>query len=76
MYLTIVYIVLTNEPPTEKPRAFNPEPDLVLVSPKSKTKTHPYIDSDSDVDVDVDADSDAMLTRKKADKGRAKAIDG
>ena len=72
-----MYILLTSKPPTERPRAIDPEPDQTLASPKRKPKNHPHVDLDVDIDVYADSDSgpDAIVTRKKADKGKAKAID-
>ena len=60
-----------NKLPTEKPRAVNCEPEPTLVA--RKCNTNPYIDFDSDDD--ADADFNTLFTRKKVDKGKAKAID-
>ena len=72
-----MYILLTSKPPTEKPKAIEPDPNLTLVSSKHKCKKQPYIDLDSDIDVPPDANSgsDAIITQKKADKDKAKVID-
>ena len=72
-----MYILLTSKLPTEKPKAIEPDPNLTLVSSKHKRKKQPYVDLDSDIDVPPDANSgsDAIITQKKADKDKAKAID-
>ena len=72
-----MYILLTSKLPTEKPKAIEPDPDLTLVSSKHKCKKQPYIDLDSDIDGPPNADSgsNAIITWKKADKDKAKAID-
>ena len=69
--------MLTSKLPTEKLKAIKPDPDLTLVSSKCKCKKQPYIDLDSDIDVPPNADSgsDTIITWKKADKDKAKAID-
>ena len=82
MYLTIVYLFLIDRSPTEEPRP-EPEPELVPVThkpnpkPKTKPKTKPkartYMDSDSGFD--AEANTNAAVALKKADKGKAKAID-
>ena len=78
-YLTIVYIVLTNKPPTEKPRAVTPALVLVLVPPKPKPKPKMllFMDSDSDLDLNSDSNSsaNAAVSLKKLDKGKGKATD-
>ena len=79
MYLTIMYIVLTNKLPTEKPRTVSPEPDASpKPKPKSKPKPTPKPPQDIDMDLDINRDSDAefeaTFTRNKTAKGKAKAI--
>ena len=80
-FLTIMHILLTNELSAEKPRAVDPGPDLTLVSPTPKaktpkTKTNPFTNYGPDADSDSDSDSyfSTMFNRKKADKGKVKAI--
>jgi hypothetical protein len=58
--------------PTEKPRAVDPEPDLVLASPTPKTKTS--ADTNYNSDADADADFNTAFTCKKSNKGKSKAI--
>ena len=72
-----MYILLTSKLPTEKPKAIEPDPNLTLVSSKHKCKKQPYVNLDSDIDVPPNANSgsDAIITWKKADKDKAKAID-
>jgi hypothetical protein len=57
----------TDKAPTENPRAVNPESEPVTPEPKPDTDT----DSGDNVDLDVDA----MVTLKKVDKGKGKAVD-
>ena len=75
--LCIIYILLTSKLPIEKLRAIKPNPDLTLVSSKCKCKKQPYVDLDLDIDVPPDANSgsNTIITQKKADKGKANAID-
>ena len=49
--------------------------ELVPVTHKPKRKAHTYMDSDSDVDYKAEANADAIVTPRKADKGKAKAVD-
>ena len=68
-YITIVYIVPTNKPPTEKPRAVTRALALVPVAPKPKPRAPPSIDSNPDFD------ADATVSLTNLDKGKGKAID-
>ena len=72
-----MYILLTSKLPTEKQKAHKPDPNLTLVSSKHKCKKQPYVDLDLDIDVPANANSGsgAIITQKKADKGKAKVID-
>jgi hypothetical protein len=58
---------LTDKAPTENPRAVNPKLEPVTPEPKPNTDTN----SGDNVNIDVDT----MVTLKKVDKGKAKAID-
>ena len=78
MYLTMVYVVPTDKPPTEGPRAVNSEPVPVLVpvpvthKRKCKCETHTYKDSDSHINTVTDTNT--VGAPKKGCKGKAKAI--
>ena len=72
-----MYILLTSKPPTKKLKAIEPDPDLTLVSSQHKCKKQPYVNLDLDIDVPANANSgsNTIITWKKADKGKVKAID-
>ena len=71
----MLYVVLTETPPAERPRvvSLSPEPEPappVTVTRKRKRDPHTYEDSGSG----VDTVTDTVATLKKARKGTAKAI--
>ena len=57
----------TDKAPTEKPRLVIHKSEPMAPKPKA--------DTDSDTDSGADANAGAMVTLKKMDKGKAKAID-
>ena len=70
MYFTIMYVMLTNEPPTGEPSR---EPEPEAPAPATPRKARNYMDLDSDVDFEANTNTDVAL--KKADKGKGKVID-
>ena len=74
VYPTTTYLLLTNEPLIGKPR-WEPEPQPVPATHKPKRKACTYKDSDSDIDYEAEANADAIVAPRKADKGKAKAVD-